>query len=131
MSCQVRKYQYLLGSILPDTTQLPEEEGKKAAWKLPQDFKLIKRTFNDNVLKIIKDNNIPDDLVMNFDQTGCKIVHTSDWKLEKQWAKQVGITGLEDKRQITVLIGSTKSGNLLAPQLLYEAMPYQRCGLSI
>jgi hypothetical protein len=31
-----------------------------------------------------------------------------------------GITGLEDKRQITALLSCIMSGNLLPPQLLYQ-----------
>ena len=35
-------------------------------------------------------------------------------------SKQVSITGLEDKRQITALLSCTMSGTLLPPQILYQ-----------
>ena len=35
-------------------------------------------------------------------------------------AKQVEITGLEDKRQITALLSCTMSSDLLPPQLLFQ-----------
>jgi hypothetical protein len=35
-------------------------------------------------------------------------------------SKQVEITGLEDKKQITALLSCTMSGNLLPSQLLYQ-----------
>ena len=39
--------------------------------------------------------------MINFDQTGIKIVPTSGWTLEQKGAKQVTVTGLSDKREIT------------------------------
>ena len=34
-------------------------------------------------------------------------------------SKQVTIAGLDDKRQITVVLATTKDGNILAPQVIY------------
>jgi hypothetical protein len=61
-----------------------KRKGTKAARKIPEDFPLIKQAFTDKVHKLIEENNIPDELVINFDQTGCKIVPTSDWTLERE-----------------------------------------------
>ena len=39
--------------------------------------------------------------------------------MEEKESKQVSIAGVDDKRQITLLLGITKSGTLLPPQQIY------------
>lgn len=39
--------------------------------------------------------------------------------MDQRGAQQVSITGLDDKRQMTLLLAITKSGSLLSPQLIY------------
>ena len=48
--------------------------------------------------------NIPEDLIINFDQMGIKYIPTSSWTLEKEGSKRVEIVGKDDKRQITVAL---------------------------
>ena len=47
---------------------------------------------------------ITDGLIFNFDQTGCKLVPYSDWTMASRGEKQVEVKGLDDKREITVLL---------------------------
>ena len=115
-----------MGPVLLRRHGYVKRKGTKAARKVPDDFDNVKAAFLQNVTAQITTHKIPDDLVINFDQTGCKIVPQSDWTLEKQGSLQVALTGLEDKRQITVLMAATKSGKLLPPQLLYEGKT-ERC----
>ena len=42
-------------------------------------------------------------LIINWDQTGSKLVPESEWTMAKQGTKQVAVVGKEDKREITVL----------------------------
>ena len=63
---------------------------------------------------------IPPDLIMNYDQTGIKYVPTSSWTLEKEGSKKVEIVGKDDKRQITAILGCSMSGSILPFQLIYE-----------
>ena len=62
---------------------------------------------------------VPPQLILNFDQTNAKFVPVSEWTLEKSGTKHVSIIGLEDKREMTVLLYCTLSGGLLPPQLVY------------
>jgi len=62
---------------------------------------------------------IPDDLVVNWDQTGLHYVPVSDWTMEKVGAKRVEIVGANDKRQITAVLAGTISEEFLPPQLIY------------
>jgi hypothetical protein len=59
------------------------------------------------------------EMIVNFDQTGLSIVPTSSWTLAEKGAKQVEIVGLDDKRQITALLGCSLTGDLLPLQLIY------------
>eukprot|EP00058_Branchiostoma_floridae_P025112 XP_002610602.1 hypothetical protein BRAFLDRAFT_65792 [Branchiostoma floridae] len=97
-----------------------KRKGTKAARKVPEDFELIREQFYQRIEAAIRDNNIPDEMVCNWDQTGVNIVPVSDWTLEEEGTKQVPITGLEDKRQITLLLTTSLSGQLLPPQALYQ-----------
>ena len=58
-------------------------------------------------------------LVVNWDQTAAKFVPTSEWTMAEEGSRQVEIFGLEDKREMTVLLTCTLSGTLLPPQLIY------------
>ena len=62
---------------------------------------------------------IPYDLIFNWDQTALNIVPGSVWTLEKQGTKRVEIAGMDDKRQVTAVICGTVSGKLLPFQVIY------------
>ena len=55
-------------------------------------------------------------MVVNFDQTGTKMVPVSDWN---QGTKQIEVVGRDDKREITLLLAISLSGELLNPQVIY------------
>ena len=65
-------------------------------------------------------------VIVNFDQTGTKMVPVSEWTLEIQGTKQIDVVGLDDKREVTVLLAVSLSGNLLPPQVIY-AGKMRRC----
>jgi len=97
-----------------------KRKGTKGTKHLPADFDDIKQEYINKVSKVVKDNNVPDSLVINWDQTGCQLIPGGNWTMEKQGSQQVPITGIDDKRQITLLLASTKNGSLLPPQLIYQ-----------
>ena len=77
--------------------------------QLPQDFDDIKAAIVDKVNNVITKDAIPDDLVINWDRTGVNMVPGGTWTMEEQGFQQVPIHGMDDKRQITVLLAVTKS----------------------
>ena len=81
-----------------------KRKGTKAARKVPNDFDFIRMEFLAEVSKLVKDNEIPPELIINFDQTNVNIIPVGDYTLEKSGAKQVQIIGLEDKRQVSVCV---------------------------
>lgn len=103
-----------------------QRKGTKGVKHLPADFDNIKTEFVQRVNKAVVDNSVPDSLVINWDQTGCQLIPGGDWTMEQQGSQQVPITGIDDKRQITLLLATSKSGTLLPPQLIYPGKT-ERC----
>ena len=52
-------------------------------------------------------NDIPIDLVFNWDQTGIQLIPTGDWTMHQAKDKLVPITHSDDKRQITGVVAVT------------------------
>ena len=98
---------------------LVKRKATKAARKVPPDFADIKLAFLQRVAEIVHENEIPPELVINWDQTGAKFVPTGQWTLAEQGVKQVEVTGLDGKREMTALLACTLSGSWLPPQLIY------------
>ena len=97
-----------------------KRKATKAAKKLPEDFEIVRKGFHDRFAQVVLEHQVPAELIVNLDQTGLKMVPVSEWTYEKQGAKQVQVTGIEDKRQITGLLAVSLDGTLLPPQLIYE-----------
>ena len=64
--------------------------------------------------------DIPSSLVMNWDQTGVRLVPASGWTMEKRGSKRVEIAGNNNKEQITLVLCGTMTGDFLAPQVIYK-----------
>ena len=62
---------------------------------------------------------IPLELIINWDQTGCKLVPISEWTMERQGSKEVPVVGKDDKREIAALLSVTASGMVLPPLVTY------------
>lgn len=93
-------------------------KGTKTGRTVPADFPELKNNFLERIHTLIAEHDIPDELVLNWDQTGVPIVPRGQWTMEERGSKQVNIVGLNDKRQITFLLTITKSGLLLPPQVI-------------
>ena len=105
---------------------LVKRKGTKAARKLPDDYPAIKLQYLERIKTMVTHYHIPHELIFNWDQTGIKMVPASEWTMAEEGSKQVEIRGLDDKREITVLLTVTLSGRLLPPQLIYAGKT-KRC----
>ena len=63
---------------------------------------------------------IPPELILNWDQTGIKIVPCSTWTMDKSGSKRVEMIGVYDTRQITAVFCGTLLGDFLPVQLIYK-----------
>ena len=102
---------------------LVRRKARKAARKKPPDFESLKVQFHERITKVVRDLSVPPALILNFDQTATRLVPTSEWTMDPQGTIQISIVGLEDKREITVLLCCSLAGNFLPPQVLYMFSP--------
>lgn len=86
---------------------------------LPSDFEAYKSQFVFDVQSIVELEEIPRDLIINWDHTGVHYVPVGSWTMAKEGSKRVEIAGIEDKRQITAVLAGTMSGKFLPPQVIY------------
>ena len=84
------------------------------------EFEEHKVQFLFDTQAIIKMEDIPDSLVINWDHTGIHCVPVGAWTMEKEGSKRVGITGTNDKRQITAVFSIIMAGHYLPPQIIYQ-----------
>jgi len=88
-------------------------------WKIPpSQFEESREIFSANIAAEVVMNEIPRELIINWDQTARSIIPMGEWTMEKQGAKAIPIANTDDKRQLTV---TTAGGKYLPPQLLYKA----------
>lgn len=92
----------------------------------PEDFKAAKRSFLADVVATVTMEEIPPELIINWDQTSMKVVPTSSWTMEKEGSQRVEIIGSDDKRVITAVFCGTLQGNFLPVQLTYKGKT-KRC----
>lgn len=81
-----------------------KRKGTKAARSKSEDFDKTKMDYIERIEKCANDHNITDDLILNWDQTGVNLIPGGDWTMDAKGSKQVKITSLDDKRQITTLL---------------------------
>ena len=79
-------------------------------------FILLKSQFIFDIQSIVEMEEIPGDLIINWDQTAIKYVPVSNWTMEDEGSQRVEVVATNDKRQITVVFGITLSGDFLPPQ---------------
>ena len=96
-----------------------KRRGNSKAKVTVTDFDELKKQFISDIQVISEFEEIPDELILNWDHTGVNYIPVSSWTMEKEGTKKVDITGMNDKRQITVVLSVTKTGHYLPPQLIY------------
>ena len=82
-------------------------------------FEDLKVQFLTDIETVSMLEDIPKDLVINWDQTAVKFVPVSNWTQEVKGTKRVEIAGTDDKRQITATLTVTASGGMLPAQIIY------------
>ncbi len=72
------------------------------------------------VAALCKTEGIPPELVCNSDQTAVHLRPAIEQTYEVKGVKEVKCLGKDDKRQITVVVSSTASGELVPLQLVFQ-----------
>jgi hypothetical protein len=97
-----------------------KRRGTRDCRATPHNLPEITSNFHEMVSNIVKEKHIEPYMIVNFDQTGVNIVPTSAWTLYETGAKQVPIAGVDDKRQVTMVLANTPLGTVLPPQVVYK-----------
>ena len=84
------------------------------------DFEAVKEQFLFDVKVVVEMEEIPHDLIINWDQTGIHYIPVGSWTMEKEGAKRVEITAVDNKRQITAVFAGSITGDFLPSQLIYK-----------
>ena len=112
-----------------------EKEGKKMCRRkgttakipiAPGLLKEVKLKYQREIQSIQKRHNIPDDMILNFDQTPLSYVSSPGHTLHFKGASNVPLVGKGKKKQITGTFTVSKSGIFLPMQLIYEGKT-ERC----
>ena len=61
-------------------------------------FQELKEVFLVDIVAEVIMNDIPDELIFNWDQTGLSIIPTGEWTMEKRGEKVIKISHSDDKR---------------------------------
>lgn len=103
-----------------DQMQWSWRTSTSAASKLPLDWMQLGIDAAKRIAVQMEINKVHPSLVINFDQTGINLVPTCNKTYEMKGSKTVGIVANDDKRQITAVVASSLSGDLLPLQLIYQ-----------
>ena len=76
--------------------------------------------FLEEVAQAVSCHDIPDELIINVDQTPSKFVPTDNVTMAVRGTKHIPRTGGDDKRGITVTLSETLNGAMLPFQLIYK-----------
>ena len=85
-----------------------------------EEFCQLKETFLSDIVSTVEMEEIPAELILNWDQTGIKIVPSSTWTMERQGSKRVEAVGINDKRLITAVFCGSLVGDFLPIQVIYK-----------
>lgn len=83
-------------------------------------FSRLKEHFLRDVVATVMMEEIPPELILNWDQTGIKIVSSNTWTMDQQGVKRVEVCGANDKRLITAVFCGSLVGDFLPIQVIYQ-----------
>ena len=76
-------------------------------------FSKVKQSFLNDVKATVEVEQISPELILNYDQSGIKLLPSSVWTMDKHGVKRVELAGANDKRQITAIFRVTLTGDFL------------------
>ena len=81
---------------------------------------VLKEEFLLDIRGLFEMEEIPQNLILNWDQTAVNYVPVSNWTMAKEGSKKVLIAGIDDIRQITLVLAAAMTGKLLPLQLVCQ-----------
>ena len=93
---------------------------RKGNTKAKVELEQFDEMFHQDIRSAVVMDEVPSELIINWDQTALSYVPVSQWTMEEEGAKRVKIDGKDDKRQITAVFGCSLTGDFLPLQLIYQ-----------
>ena len=103
-----------------------KRKGSNAGKVTVSQFKELQEEFLADIKAEVVMNDIPNDLIFNWDQSGIQLVPTGEWTMNRAGEKVITIAHSDDKRQITAVFAATMTGDYLPPQVIYKGKT-ERC----
>ena len=91
-----------------------------------KNFDEAQSQFLQDIVDLVTVEDIPPELIINWDQTGLNLLPSSNWTMAQKGQKRIRIRGLNDKRMITRVFCASLIGEFLPPQLIYGGKT-ERC----
>ena len=85
-----------------------------------ENFAQVKEQFLRDVVTIVKMEDISGELILNWDQTGIKMIPMNSFTMEQEGVQRVEMIGLSNKRQIKAVFCGSILGDFLTIQLIYK-----------
>ena len=79
----------------------------------------VRTQLHNDIASAVLKYNIPDEIILNIDQTPSKLVPTGNVTMAETGSKHVSRKGRNDKRGITVTLSETITGKIFPSQLIY------------
>ena len=73
-------------------------------------FEKAKAQFLLDIKAVVEFHDIPNSLIINWDETGIHYVPVVSWTMKKEWSKRVEIAAVDDKHQITAVFAASLVG---------------------
>ena len=86
----------------------------------------INTQYLHDIASVVRTYNIPDEMILNADQTPSKYVPTTNVTMAEQGTAHIPVRGGGDKRAITVTVIQKLSGKMLPFQIIYTGKT-ERC----
>ena len=94
-------------------------------------FDELKKLFLLEFNSVVEMDEVPPQLVINWDQMGINYIPISSWTMEEEGSNRVEVAGKDDKWQLTALFACSMSGDFLPIQLVYQGKTARRVYQSI
>ena len=82
------------------------------------DFAVQKKQYLFDIQTIIEMEDTPNELVIKWDLTGIDYMPVGNWTMATEGSKQIKVSGLGDKRQLTVVFAASLAGDFLPSQII-------------
>ncbi|KZS96601.1 hypothetical protein SISNIDRAFT_387678, partial [Sistotremastrum niveocremeum HHB9708] len=103
-------------------------QSTRAAHKFPDDVDEVLKQAHQRMAAVVREEEIPDGgFIVNIDQTQVVYAMGPEGTWNQRGVKQVSVTGKEEKRAFTLVVGVSASGDVLPFQAIFAGKTDASC----